>query len=532
MEGQELVRALDARDEAREEAELRRALADVDPDGIVVIDDSSVILAVNPMMEKIFGYPAEELIGEALTMLVPERLREMHYRGIERYLSTGTRSIDWLGVQLPGCRRDGEEIDLEINFGEYDVDGSHRFVGFVRDITTRKRIEEALQSAKEEAERANLAKSEFLSRMSHELRTPLNSILGFGQVLERQNASDEQRKSIDHIMRAGRHLLSLIDEVLDIARIEANRQQFSLESVHLGEVLEEALALIRPVAEKRSIGIPETIPGGLDAHVHTDRQRLMQVILNLLSNAVKYNREGGRVELLAADESVADLDGLVAFGVRDTGRGISADQMDELFVPFARLGADERGIEGTGLGLALSRHLVEAMSGELRVESAVGSGSTFWVAMPLASDPAEALARHRGSGSGVDRKESEEALQILYVEDNLANFHLVESIFEDRPEIQLLAAMQGRLGIEFARQHGPSLILLDLHLPDMKGEEVLRELLADRRTSDIPIIVISADATPRQRERLERAGVRGYLTKPLDIDEFLAEVDIALNGPA
>jgi signal transduction histidine kinase len=402
----------------------------------------------------------------------------------------------------------------------------------VRDITARKRIEEALQHAKEEAERANLAKSDFLSRMSHELRTPLNSILGFGQVLSRRDLLPEQRKGVDHIMKAGRHLLSLIDEVLDIARIEANRQQLSLEPVHAASLLDEALALIRPMAQQRPVQLPAQAPEAADLHVRADRQRLMQVVLNLLSNAVKYNRPGGSVELLAHADADGEGGGTLSFGVRDTGLGIPPERIGELFVPFSRLGADEEGVEGTGLGLALSQRLVEAMEGELRVESTQGEGSTFWVELPLAAHPLSSLQSYRQAAPAtVGREGPRAARKVLYVEDNLANLNLVESIFEDRPEIQLLPALQGRMGLELAREHGPDLILLDLHLPDIAGEEVLRELRSDSRTLDIPVLVISADATPRQITRLRQAGAQGYLTKPLDVDEFLAEVDSLLPPP-
>lgn len=536
---EELERAVSARTAelaaahavVREREEQYRALADADPDGIVVMDDDSNIRSVNPAMEKIFGYCADELIGQPLVMLMPESMRSAHRDGVARYLATGRRGVSWVGLQVPGRRKGGAEVPLEINFGEYALDGRHCFAGFIRDITDRKRTEEALQAAKEEAERANLAKSEFLSRMSHELRTPLNSILGFGQVLARRDLPLEQRKNVDHIMKAGRHLLTLIDEVLDIARIEADRQELSLEPVQVGRLLEEAFVLIRPMAQQRSIELPEHAPALFDEHVRADRQRLMQVVLNLLSNAVKYNHDGGSVELVGElrEATTAGAGASFALGVRDTGPGIDPDRMDELFVPFSRLGAEQDGVEGTGLGLALSQRLVEAMNGSLRVDSELGHGSTFWVELPLAAHPMSRLDGYRQSApSPLVAQEPGQSGLILYVEDNLANLNLVESIFEHRPEIQIVPALQGRMGIELAREHKPDLILLDLHLPDMKGEDVLRELRSDSRTSEIPVLIISADATPRQISRLRLAGARGYLTKPLDLDEFLREVDTAL----
>jgi PAS domain S-box-containing protein len=634
-----------------------RALTDMDPDGVVVIDDASTIVSANPAMERIFGYRPVELVGKPLSVLIPRRFQEGHREGVARYLATGQRCISWRGVQVPAVRRDGAEILIEINFSEYTSQGRHLFAGFLRDITARKRDEDALRfqttlleaqdsaaidgilvahegrvlrmntryadifrvpeelrpldqcrgmfewacqqvadpagykatiealrndpyavhrdevtladgrtldrystpltnpeggiygrmwvvrditerkrseaalkDAKEEAERANLAKSEFLSRMSHELRTPMNSILGFGQLLARWDLPPAQARSVEQILRAGRHLLRLIDEVLDIARIEANRQQLSLEPVHAGELLDEALALIRPMAEQRPVHLAPHAPPGADVCVRADRQRLMQVLLNLLSNAVKYNQAGGSVEILAVARGTADGGGTLAIGVRDTGVGIPAHRMGELFVPFSRLDADRSGIEGTGLGLTLSQRLVNAMGGELRAESAPGLGSTFWVELPMEEHPMDRLTAYRGeSGRAPRQVESPTARVVLYVEDNLANLSLVESIFEGRTDVQILPALQGRLGLELAREHLPDLILLDLHLPDIPGEVVLRELAADARTRDIPVLVVSADATPRQIDRLRSAGAKDYLTKPIDIDRFLDAVDAVLG---
>ncbi|HEX5870494.1 MAG TPA: PAS domain S-box protein, partial [Longimicrobium sp.] len=637
-----------------ENEERYRALVEADPDGVVIIESDSTILAVNPAMSRIFGYRPEQMVGKPLTVLMPHRLREGHLRGTRRYLLTGERSIPWQGVQVPALRRDGTEFPVQINFGEYTSHGHKVFAGFitditerrraeealrfkttllqaqnhvaidgilvshqgrvlsmnrryaeifnvpealcepdrcvemfewacqqtrdpdgyrgtierlredfesvyrdevpladgrvldryssplrsaegevygriwmVRDITERKRFEEALNEAKEAAEAANEAKSEFLSRMSHELRTPMNSILGFGQLLQRYGLPPEQSRSVDHILKAGRHLLNLINEVLEIARIEANQQQLSLEPVHAATLLNEALALVRPSAEQRPVQLALHAPNGTDAYVRADQQRLMQVMLNLLSNAIKYNHAGGTVELLARSVTGADERALLAIGVRDTGPGIPMGRVGELFVPFSRLGAEGSGIEGSGLGLALSQRLVQLMDGQLRVESTVGQGSTFWVELPVTESPRRSLEPGRTDAARPERA-ARPARTILYVEDNLANLDLVETILFERPEIDLIPALQGRLGLQLAREHQPHLILLDLHLPDISGEMVLHELRGDERTRDIPVLVISADATTRRVERLRSAGARDYLTKPLDVEQFLTAVDAAL----
>ena len=398
-------------------------------------------------------------------------------------------------------------------------------LGISEDITELKEAQDALRQAKEQAERASRAKSEFLSRMSHELRTPLNAILGFGQVLEMDSLDAEQRDSVGHILAAGRHLLGLIDEVLDIARIEAGRLTLSLEPIDMRTVLDEVRSLIRPLAEERRVEVRTERPAAGDVYVLADRQRLKQVLLNLLSNAVKYNRADGSITVWceAAPENRLRLN------VRDTGPGIPPDKLGQLFTPFERLGAEATGVSGTGLGLALSKGLVDAMGGAIGVESTPGQGSLFWVELRRAAAPeADWEALEEGEAPKLPSRMG----TVLYVEDNLSNLQLIERLLARRPGIKLLSAMQGRLGLDLAREHRPGLILLDLHLPDVHGSEVLRQLREDARTRDIPVIVISADASPREIARLQTAGARDYLTKPIDVRRFLVIVDEVLaNDP-
>lgn len=397
-------------------------------------------------------------------------------------------------------------------------------VGISRDITERKRNEEALEIAKNEAETANRAKSEFLSRMSHELRTPLNSILGFSQLLDRGGLAPSHRERVGYIYRAGRHLLELIDEVLDIARIEAGRIEVSLRPVRILEAIGEACDIVQPLAAARHIRILQPNESDLELSALADGQRLKQILLNLLGNAVKYNREGGSVIVACTEKG----EGRLRISVSDSGVGIAPEKRDRLFLPFDRLGAEHTSVPGTGLGLALSKRLAEAMNGAIGFESE-SAGSTFWIELPTAEEP-------RGEGPRTDHDlpapasaPALDARNLLYIEDNLSNITLVEHLLHDQAGLKLGTTTQGLLGLELAARDQPDLILLDVHLPDIDGHEVLTRLKANPRTRDIPVVVLSADATTPQIERLKAAGAADYLTKPLDVNRFFLAIEEQLQ---
>ena len=382
-----------------------------------------------------------------------------------------------------------------------------------------------LQDANRRLRAADQAKSEYLSRMSHELRTPLNAILGFAQLLEMDDLRAEQRDNLGHILAAARHLLALINEVLDIAAIEAGRLPLSVEPVRVADVVAETLNLIRPLADQRRIRLVGPAPPP-KAHVLGDLQRLKQILLNLLSNAVKYNQPGGSVHLACEEVPGRRL----RIKVADTGPGIAPEALERLFVPFERLGSERRAVEGTGLGLSLSKGLAEAMGGALDLATTPEQGSTFWVELPLAGAPSQAGA----AGAAAPARGRERAgrpLTVLYVEDNVSNLQLVQRVAERR-EIRLISAMRPQLGLELAAEHGPDLVLLDLHLPDMPGQEVLRRLRADARTAAIPVVVLSADARPSLIRQLLEEGVLAFLTKPLDVRQLLELLDAVADEQA
>lgn len=410
--------------------------------------------------------------------------------------------------------------------GDVVRDGDGRpthMLGIVQDITGLKDVEEALVSAKEDAEAANRAKSDFLSAMSHELRTPLNAILGFAQVLEIDaGLSEDQLDSVQTIRKSGAHLLRLINEVLDLARVESGRIDLSIEDIGIEDIFSACGKLIAPLAAARRIAVQ--FRRAAEAHaVRADGTRLRQVVLNLLSNAVKYNRAGGEITVSVAPAG----DGWLRLVVRDTGHGIPSDRLGELFTAFNRLGAENSETEGTGIGLVISARLIEAMGGRIGADSKAGVGSTFWIELPEAALPSEAEPSAMLPGPGAQLPPG----VVLYVEDNPANLKLVRHALSRYPQVTLLEAGSGQHGLELARARRPDLVLLDINMAGMDGTEVLARLRADPRTRSVPAVAISAAAMETDIERALAAGFRRYLTKPVDIRELLQVIADLLRQP-
>jgi len=501
-----------------------RAILDTAAEGIVTINSDGLIEGFNRASEQIFGYKAQEVAGKNVSLLMPAAYALEHDQFLEAYLRTGVKKIIGIGREVTGLRKDGSTFPMELGVSEVRLEGRLLFTGIVRDITERKRTEAALLEAMEQAESASRAKSDFLSRTSHELRTPLNAILGFAQVMEMGSPTPKQQRQLTQIVKGGRYLLNLINEVLDIARIEAGRVDLSLEPVRVGALIQEVLDLVQPLADNAHIQILVNLADCATRFVLADKQRLKQILLNLISNAIKYNCSRGRVTVTCEQVQEARL----RIAVHDTGAGIAPDKIRRLFTPFDRLGAETSVIEGTGLGLALSHQLAQAMGGLLGCSSTVGQGSIFVVEMAAAQNPQQLLPAARLPESATARV-SEKIFSVLYVEGNRDNTSLVEEILAFRPQVRLLTATQGKEGLEIARLRKPALILFETHLPDMKGNEFLQLLRSMPEVCDIPVIVISADVTVDQIARLFAAGAREYLTKPLDVQKFLKALDQALE---
>ncbi len=507
-----------------------RSLIESNIDALMTTDPAGIISDVNKQMEALTGCTRDELIGAPFKNYFtdPERAEA----GIKRVLNA-SKVTDY---ELTARARDGKETVVSYNATTFH-DRDRKLQGVfaaARDVTERKRFEHALQEnnlelerARAAAEKANLAKSDFLSSMSHELRSPLNAILGFAQLINSDipPPTPTQRASIDQILQAGWYLLKLINEILDLAQIESGMLALSREPTSLSEVIQECQAMIEAQGQKR--GIKMTFPAdGIPYFVNADRTRLKQVVINLLSNAIKYNEANGSVVV----ECAAGSPERVRVSVRDTGAGLPPEMLLQLFQPFNRLGQETGAEEGTGIGLVMCKRFVELMGGTIGVESTVGLGSVFW--FELNADSAPQLRSDAGEIAAIVETPVEKDVTlrtVLYVEDNPANLKLVEQLIARRRDMRLLSARDGALGVELARAHHPDVILMDINLPGISGIDALKILREDRETASIPVVAVSANAMPSDIEKGLLAGFFRYLTKPIRVDEFMSTLDEALK---
>ncbi len=511
-----------------------RSLIESNIDALMTTDLRGIITDVNQQMEALTGCTRDELIGAPFKNYFtdPERA--------EAAIKQVLRESKVTNYELTARARNGKETVVSYNATTlHDRDRKLRGVfAAARDVTERKRFELTLQennieleSAIAAADKANLAKSDFLSSMSHELRTPLNGILGFAQLMESDSPppTPAQKASIDQILQAGWYLLELINEILDLALIESGKLSISLEPVSLVDIMLECQSMIEPQAKKRNIRM--SFPRfDHPCFVSADRTRVKQVLINLLSNAIKYNQTGGSV----AVEYAASPPHSIRFSIRDTGAGLPPEKLAQLFQPFNRLGQEASAEEGTGIGLVVTKRLVELMGGAIGVASTVGEGSVFWIDLVVAPAPQLAVNEAEHTAAGQPQARNGAALRtLLYVEDNSANLQLVEQIIaRRRPDLRLLTAVNATLGIELALAALPEVILMDINLPGMSGTEAMKILHNDPATAHIPVLALSANAIPHDIERGLQAGFFRYLTKPIKVNEFMDALDVALEFAA
>lgn len=525
----------------REEMLARYAeLYDFAPVGYLTLSTDNLIAEINLTGATLLGVPRGKLMQRHFISFVAREDRERCTRFLaDVEAHDGQESLD-LELHRGNGTRFHAQLDCvrhKVGAGDTAPLSSGGLPGVsiaFTDVGVRKGVEAKLKQAIVAAEKANRAKTDFLSSMSHELRTPLNAILGYAQLMESSTPPPTagQQHDLDRILKAGWYLLELINEILDLAMIESGRVQVSDEPVPMGDVMLECRAMIEPQAEKR--GIAMTFPQcEIGCCVKADRVRVKQVLVNLLFNAVKYNRPGGRVEV----ECSGSTEDVIRISVRDTGVGLSAEQIEHLFQPFNRLGRESGAEEGTGIGLVVSKRLVELMGGDIGVTSIPGVGSVFWIELKRANGdtpPAPEAAFVAGEPTillAPPTPTPTPALAqrtVLHVEDNPANLDLVDQLISRRTDLRLISATDGRLGIEFARAYLPQVILTDISLPDISGVEVMKALRAEPSTAHIPIIALSANAIQRDIDIGLEAGFFRYVTKPIRIQEFMDALDAAL----
>jgi len=508
---------------------------------IIATDEKGIIQLFNVGAERMLGYLAAEVVNRINPSDIHD-LQEVTARaqtlslelatpitpGFEALAFKASRGIEDI-YELTYIRKDGTRFPALISITALRDDYGE-IIGYLligTDNSVRKQVETELQKAIAVAEKANRAKSDFLSSMSHELRTPLSAILGFAQLMESGTPSPtvSQKRSIDQILKAGWYLLELINEILDLALIESGKLPLSLEPILLNEVVRECHAMIEPQAQTRGIRIifPQS---GTPYFVKADRTRVKQILINLLSNAIKYNKTGGSVVV----DYNTSTPGRIRIGVKDTGEGLAPEKMVQLFQPFNRLGKEAGIEEGTGIGLMVSKRLVELMQGEIGVESTVGAGSMFWIELNLTTEPQRAAgAAQPTAGTRTPVQAGVQLRTLLYIEDNPANLMLVEDLIARRPDIRLLSAMDGTRGIEIAHASRPDVILMDINLPGISGIQALKILRADPATAHIPVIALSANAIPNDIAKGLAAGFFRYLTKPIKVNEFMDTLDVALK---
>ena len=551
------------------------------PIGMLLCRMDGSFVDINPACTNIIGRTVEESLKLSYWDLTPQKYEQQEGEQLKSLEETG-RYGPYIKEYI---HKNGHLVPVELSGLILEINNERFIWSSVQDITKRKKAENEIKTAKLEAEQANLAKSEFLSRMSHELRTPMNSILGFAQLMGMGQLNPSHKRGVEHIIKSGKHLLDLINEVLDLSRIEAGKLSLMPEPVKVSVVISETLDIVQNLASAKNVSIGFVQTKVSMYHVLADNQKLKQVLINLVNNAIKYNREGGSVTIECSEFRVSgsklysepetpnselrtlnpkprtlnpklrtlnsepetlnpesgtrnpepgtlnpEPETRIRINIKDTGKGISPEGVEKLFTPFQRIGAELSEIEGTGLGLTVAKKLVEAMHGTIGVESTVGVGSTFWVELPQTKLQTATIEKGENLGKSKTPEKENKGL-VLYIEDNASNIELVEQILEIfNPEIVLVTETYGKRAVKHANDYKPDLILLDLDLPDLHGSKVFERLQADDNVKNIPVVIISADAMTKQIDKLIKQGAKDYLTKPIDVVQFLKVVEEYLGS--
>jgi len=488
-------------------------------DAAIQIDAGGRVIGWNAQAEKIFGWRKDETIGyEMHSLIIPEKYREQYLQEIKRCLVAGDSILFNTPIEITALNSKGDEFPIEISVSIVDYNNEYQFSVFIRDLTQQKGYEKSILASQAEANRANKAKSEFLSSMSHELRTPLNAILGFGQLLEsntEQPLSEDQKENLSYILSSGRHLLNLVNDVLKLSAIEAGEIEISSGPVHLVELVSDIQLLMTPIASNSNIQL--NIESKEEVIVYADYTKFKQVLINLINNAIKYNKQNGSVTISWAKTE----NNTIKLNVIDTGIGIPADKQAKVFGAFNRLGQETSNIEGTGIGLVVTKSIVELMCGTIGFDSTEGQGSSFWIELPLAeiSSIEEVKSPTVVEKGAILEVPNINSKHILYVEDNLANRRLMESVFDGLPH-SLDMAETGELGLNTALKYDFDLILMDIHLPGIDGKEVAQQLRETERYRSRPIIAVTAAAMQHDMQMAEGL-FDEYITKPLDIAELI-----------
>lgn len=508
-------------------AEVRRLYEAIEQSGemVVITDTDGVIEYANLATARTTGYDKKELIGGKSSLLNSGKHDHAFY---EKLWSTILGGEMWNGAII-NKKKSGELYYEEMTISPLKNNAGEitHFIAIKRDISERIKAEETLKAAKDEAEKANRAKSVFLSSMSHELRTPLNAILGFAQLImtdKKKPPSASQKNSLSHILLSGDHLLELINEVLDLSKIDAGKLNISPVDFALEPAINEVIVTAKQLAIKRKIKI-HRYKEEKAWFIRADLTRFRQVMLNLVSNAVKYNCEEGKVTITVEPAG----EKMLRINVSDTGHGIPDNKLDMLFEPFARFGSETSAIEGTGIGLTITKRLVKAMGGEIGLESVIGKGTRFYIDFPKGDEEKARASEGRETQDERGTKNGEKAKTLLYVEDDTTNLALVKNILERRPNISIRSAERGKEGLEIAFDKKPDIILLDIDLPDMNGYEVLTRLKTSDKTSGVPVVAVSANAMPSDIEKGKSAGFDDYITKPINVRNFLEIIDTLLG---